>query len=235
MLMKKQSTTILSKIKPLYDVAVHFFAPVTCAGCRSILLSQGQRSLCAKCFNELPVWNLNVVASPVLPRYVDGFDAPYLYDGVVKDLITSMKFSDKPEYAHSLASLMKAKFHEIYREGVLVLPVPMHRTRLQKRMFNQSSELVKALRCFSYFEYDLTGFRRVRSTKPQVGQSAKLRKQNLKDAFDVLIDVKDKSILLIDDVWTTGSTADACAKCLKAAGANEVRVLTAAYVEKPTK
>ena len=235
MLIKKQSTTIFSKLKPLYDGVFHFFAPLTCVGCRSVLYSGSQTYLCAECYNTLPMWDMNEVASPTLPKYVDGFDAPYLYEGVVKDLITSMKFSDKPEYAKALAVLMQNKFKETCREGVLVLPVPMHRARLQKRMFNQSAEIVKALCCRDNVQYDLMGFKRIRSTKPQVGQSAKLRKQNLKDAFDVLIDVQDKSILLVDDVWTTGSTADACAKCLKAAGASEVRVLTAAYVEKPIK
>ncbi len=229
-----KSSTYLHKLKHLYQGLMQFVAPSSCAVCFELLQQTARMGVCASCYGKLPEWDVNTVAEPPLPRYVDRFDAPFLYDEAVKVLITAMKFSDKPEYAHALAQVSQDRFKNCLHEDVLVLPVPMHRKRLIKRMYNQSVELVKALRRYATFDDSLTGLRRVRPTKPQVGQSAKARQQNLKDAFEVLIDVQDRSILLVDDVWTTGSTADACAKCLKKAGAKEVAVFTIAYVEKPT-
>lgn len=231
---KKQSTTFWQKIKPLYAGFMHFCAPSSCAVCRAVVSESDGMGICASCFNNMPKWDMDQVPSPKLPKHVDGFDAPFLYEEDIAMLIKGMKFGDKPEYSAALASLMYGKFMEVYRSDILVLPVPMHKKRLQKRMFNQSALLVKELAKKAPFLYSLTGFNRQRETKPQVGQSALSRQKNLKGAFEVLMDVADQSILLIDDVWTTGSTAEACAKCLKEAGAKEVRVLTVAYVDKPS-
>lgn len=228
-----QSTTILHKIKPLYKGFIDFCAPASCVVCRNQLMDVQGMGVCATCHTALPFWDKKLISKPVLPPHVDKFEAPFLYETEVQQMITTMKFGDKPEYTSALAHLLYFKFLDVYEEGMLVLPVPMHAKRFRQRMFNQSSVLMQALYKLKPFDFSLTGFVREKNTKPQVGQSSVSRRKNLKNAFNVLIDVEGKSILLIDDVWTTGSTAEACAQCLKSAGAKSVTVLALAYVEKP--
>ncbi len=115
----------------------------------------------------------------------------------------------------------------------LIIPVPLHFKRLQKRGFNQALLLARAFYPNHLQLIDFKVLERHRYTEPQTGLSGKIRRQNLKNAFRV----KDKKIvagrrvLLIDDVFTTGTTVNECAKVLKRAGAKEVRVLTLARVD----
>jgi ComF family protein len=228
-----QSTTVLHKIKPLYQKVIDFCAPASCVVCRNQLMDVYGMGVCPNCYQTLPFWDEMQISKPDLPSHIDGFEAPFLYENEIQKMITTMKFGDKCEYVSALSALLYSTFLEVYEDGMLVLPVPMHGKRLRKRMFNQSAVLVQSLYKLKSFKFSLTDFVREKHTKPQVGQSAISRRKNLKNAFKILIDVQGQSILLIDDVWTTGSTAEACAKCLKQAGAKSVTVLTLAYVEKP--
>ncbi len=101
----------------------------------------------------------------------------------------------------------------------LAVPIPIHWFRLVSRGFNQADLLAAKL------DHRCLALRRVRATKPQAGLTTSERLKNLADAFEVIVDVKGKSILLIDDVVTSGQTARECAKALRAAGANEVGIL----------
>lgn len=115
----------------------------------------------------------------------------------------------------------------------LIIPVPLHPERLRKRGFNQALLLARALYPEHRRLIDFKVLERHRYTEPQTGLSGKIRRQNLKKAFRVKDEevVKGKRVLLIDDVFTTGTTVNECAKVLKRAGAKEVQVLTMARVE----
>ena len=115
----------------------------------------------------------------------------------------------------------------------LIIPVPLHLKRLQQRGFNQALLLARA---FYQNQHQLIDFRvleRHRYTEPQTGLSGKVRRKNLKNAFRVKDEeiVKGKRVVLVDDVFTTGTTVNECAKVLKKAGAKEVLVLTMARVD----
>ena len=115
----------------------------------------------------------------------------------------------------------------------LIIPVPLHLKRLQKRGFNQALLLARALYPHQHQLIDFKVLERHRYTEPQTGMSGKIRRRNLKNAFRIKDEeiVKGKRVLLIDDVFTTGTTVNECAKVLKKAGAKEVLVLTMARVD----
>ncbi len=115
----------------------------------------------------------------------------------------------------------------------LIIPVPLHFKRLQKRGFNQALLLARAFYPDQCQLIDFKVLERHRYTEPQTGLSGKIRRQNLKNAFQVKDQeiVAEKRVLLIDDVFTTGTTVNECAKVLKRAGAREVLVLTMARVD----
>ncbi|MEN8134823.1 MAG: ComF family protein [Thermodesulfobacteriota bacterium] len=115
----------------------------------------------------------------------------------------------------------------------LIIPIPLHLKRLRQRGFNQALLLARALYPNHQQLIDFRVLERHRFTEPQTGLSGKIRRKNLKNAFRVKDEevVKGKRVLLVDDVFTTGTTVNECAKVLKKAGSQEVQVLTIARVD----
>jgi ComF family protein len=114
--------------------------------------------------------------------------------------------------------------------------VPLHPLRLWWRRYNQSAEIARSLGTLTKTPVDLLALTRKRATPSQGAMpSAKARRRNMQGAFSVHADarVKDRRIVLIDDVMTTGATVEACSRALKRAGASQVSVLTLARVVRP--
>lgn len=106
--------------------------------------------------------------------------------------------------------------------GDLLVPVPIHWTRLNARGFNQSERLAEALRGAVHAPGVLE---RVRATRPQVGLDRAERLENLRGAFRATSDVKGRRVIVVDDVMTSGGTANECARALKEAGAKSVALV----------
>jgi len=126
-----------------------------------------------------------------------------------------------------------------FRTKPLLVPVPLHRLRLRQRGFNQAAEIASvALRMAKkqgfHAELSLSALRRIRLTRSQTGLTRHQRRENLRGAFRVGRKdlIKDRDVVLVDDVLTTGTTAQECARVLLRAGAARVWVLTAARVTK---
>ena len=114
----------------------------------------------------------------------------------------------------------------------VVIPVPLHRRRLLRRGFNQSALLAAAVTRKLHCRLDVTTLVRVIATPPQTAQDLESRRRNVHNAFAVRYPerIADLKVLLVDDVFTTGATANACAAELRGAGARTVDVLTIARV-----
>ena len=217
---------------------VGLFLPPLCACCRAPLpLSTEGISLCSACWAKLPRWRKDDVPVPSvrLLKDVDSFSAPFLYEDPIKKLISQFKYEDTPELSKLLSMHMRGCVSTLLEtnaeEDVLVLAVPMYKRRLWERQYNQSDLLAKYLAEHFDVSYCPEALLRIRSTEQQQGKTAVQRKKNLQGAFKAdESKVKGKTIFLIDDVWTTGSTAVACATALKKAGAFEVHVVTLCYV-----
>jgi len=112
----------------------------------------------------------------------------------------------------------------------VIIPVPLHRRRLRERGFNQSLLLARVLASDLGNRLDYLSLIRNRYTQAQTGLKKKERRKNVKDAFSIIHPdaIKDKKILLVDDVFTTGHTVNECARSLKKSGAATVICLTLA-------
>ena len=157
----------------------------------------------------------------------------FKYDDFSKKLILELKFLDKTENANVLARLLWNAGHDIFAQGADVLiPIPLHYTRLLKRRYNQSALLARALSKLCHLPCDFSSLERHKKTRPQVEFSGRARVKNVKDAFRVknASAIKGKRIVLIDDVMTTGSTLRECALVLLKNGAASVDTLTVARV-----
>jgi ComF family protein len=157
--------------------------------------------------------------------------AAALYDGPVAQAITGFKFSRQLAFLPVMQHWLKRPIClELVEAADLLLPVPLHPKRIKHRGFNQAILLAQA---FPQAPVAPEALGRTRHTQPQVGLKPKERRDNVKGAFSVTDPalVKDKHVLLVDDLYTTGATAKECAKILLKAGACQVEVLTVARVK----
>ena len=156
------------------------------------------------------------------------------YGGVIRRLIVRFKFEDKHEPLPLFVKLMREAGRPLLDSADVLVPVPLHPLRLLQRRFNQSALLAKGLSRVTGVPACVTALKRTRRTRAQVGLAEDARQHNVADAFGLSRGgrslVRDRRILLIDDVITTGATANACASTLLAAGARSVDVLAIALV-----
>jgi ComF family protein len=165
------------------------------------------------------------------PRY-DAMGAPYKYEGKIMDAIHQLKYGGKTYLVRSLGPLL-ASFAARWLDGTqdfLMMPVPLHSKKLRERGFNQSLLLAKAIRPLLGLEIDFLSLRRIKYTQPQTGLRKEQRRKNVRRAFGLgsHANLKGRTVLLIDDVATTTSTLNECARVLKKGGCDKVFCLVLA-------
>ncbi|WP_300540543.1 ComF family protein [Maricaulis sp.] len=171
-------------------------------------------TLCAMCIARPPVF--------------DKARAPLAYDDASRPLVLGFKHGGRREMIDRFARWMTVAGGDCLADADVILPVPLHWRRLWSRRYNQSALLGRALSARTGLPMETDRLLRKRATPSQAGQSAKSRKRNVAGAFVVpdRNSVQGRRFVLIDDVFTTGATATACARALKRAGAVRVYVMT---------
>lgn len=200
------------------------FAP-PCATCATTLDTPLEGAVCRSCWailERLPPHTFSIAPSIRMATALGE------YDGLLRDAIHALKYDGRRTVGPGLSRIMAIRGYDVLEGADLVVPVPLHRARQRERGFNQSDALATGLN-----RTICRALRRTRSTRPQVDLTAHERYQNVAEAFSTSREANQTSgriVVLVDDVTTTGATLDACAGVLLAAGAREVRALTAARV-----
>ncbi len=237
----------------LYDWGLDFLLPPRCFSCGAGTDRQG--SLCAACWGQL-----HFVTAPHCIRcgYPFEFDAGegalcaaclarppayhsarsvFRYDDGSKRLILGFKHGDRTDGTAAFALWLSRAGAGVLPGADFILPVPLHRWRLFKRRFNQSALIGKSLSRITGIPIDAFSLVRQRATESQGGLNRRQRHRNVRGAFAVRNQAarpfQGLKLILVDDVYTTGATAGACAKALLQAGAEEIHVLTLARVVEP--
>lgn len=218
----------MQALKTIAKSFVNLLYPMHCLGCGKALEPVDELCLCATCIasikhNAMPPFELEDVP-------VKAYSA-CLYEGLLKELIHQFKYKGKISLAKIFGALMidYIKENPEIAQVDLVTVVPLHKKRLREREFNQSLLLANALAKSCELTLKNT-LEKTRKTKYQNELLKTERHTNLKGAFNISsnIDIKEKYILLIDDVMTTGATLSECAKTLLEGGAKKVTCLTLA-------
>jgi ComF family protein len=204
-----------------------------CEGCwRSILPLTPP--LCDRCGDPLPTWRALSVPREQCPRcrrtprFIDRGRAIGAYDGALRSIIHALKYEGRRSLARPLGALIRRRGADLLEGAVCTIPVPLHRSRHRHRGFNQAADLARHVGIPV-----VPALRRMRATPTQTGLPAAQRHRNMRDAFAVTsaaAPLARATVVLVDDVSTTGATLEACARTLKHAGVSEVRALTAARV-----
>ncbi|MGL4489636.1 MAG: ComF family protein [Rhizobiaceae bacterium] len=224
--------------------------PPTCLVCHVVTSRTGV--LCAACWNRSKFIERPFCEVSGLPFAVDHGEGALSGDAIAnpppyrrarsvagyaeapRKLVQLLKYNDRTDLAPWMAEWMVRAGDELLKDCDVIIPVPLHPWRYLSRRYNQSAELARAVGRQSGKTFDPEALVRIRRTKQQVGLGARQREDNVRGAFQVpdqkLIAVSGKTILLIDDVYTTGATINAATKALKKAGAKAVDVLTFARV-----
>ena len=188
--------------------------------------------LCPRCGRSLPAGSrADAVACPTCisgrgPKALTTLRTAAIYEGVVREAVLALKYRGQRRMAEPLADLLAADLRAAVQQGAradLIIPVPLHKQRRRQRGFNQAELLARrcSIRLGIPVATDL--LLRQRDTSPQVGLSLVERRANIADAFTLASPhtrtrLIGKHLVLVDDVSTTGSTLDAAAEALRAAG-----------------
>jgi len=231
--------------KKLFQAILDFVLPAFCGICYRPL-EKDERVVCEECMSQI-----QFISEPYCLRCgkptkgekvcMDCFVYPHrllriralgVYAGVLASLIHLLKYTRKLSLAARLGKMMsKLVIEDNFLSRVqLIVPVPLHPTRMRERGYNQSELLARNIGEYLNIPISTKSLLRVRNTKSQTRLSPEQRRENVRGAF-MLKDTKDianKHILLVDDVFTTGATLDECAIALIDGGAAAVYAITCA-------
>lgn len=198
--------------------SLDFLGDDGCARCGIRIAGGGSGALCGGCLADPPA--------------VDGARAAVAYGPIARHVVMRLKYGGRPGHAETIARLMARLVDDA---DAIVVPVPLHRWRIWRRGYNQSALIARVLARRHGLTLGIDLLQRKRATPVLRGLGRNARAKAVRGAFAVdpaqRAGVKGRRILLIDDVHTTGATANACARTLKQAGAAEVRLLCWARVD----
>ncbi|MDK3017894.1 ComF family protein [Pseudodonghicola flavimaris] len=245
------SCAVSKPFRAAFQTAVSTIYPPRCLGCGALVDSDF--GLCSSCWRETPFIGGLVCDSCGLPLQGAGDGhriecdhcmtrprpwaqgrAALLYADRARALVLALKHGDRPDVARSAARWMGQAARPILRPGALVVPVPLHWTRLLRRRYNQAALLARGVAAQAGMDHCADLLHRFRRTPMLEHATADDRFATLRSAIRVHPRrahlLPGRPVLLIDDVMTSGATLSACAKACRAAGAAVVDVLTLARV-----
>lgn len=181
---------------------------------------------CQKCLTALPRTGLCGQCQTKVSKFQMGVIAFY-YQSPIAEILHKLKYQNGLEYAsaiaHSLAVSLFTQFDSTTKPEIII-PIPLHQNRLKQRGYNQVAEIVKYLSPIIEIPICWDALERIKDTHAQVGLSEAKRRKNISNAFAIKNPLETKSVLLVDDVITSGSTMVSAAQCLKSANIDNIIV-----------
>lgn len=213
----------------MIDFFLNIIYPNVCGMCDRI----NKESLCGKCKYKLKQLEKNIITDyrNDKNKYFDYHAYLFKYEGIIREKLIDYKFNDK-SYLYKTFSKIIIKNEKIYRfiqKYDIILPVPINKEREFIRGYNQTLLILKELKKEN-ININEKILKKTKNNLPQSSLTKNQRILNVKDVYKLINEeqIKNKKILIFDDIYTTGSTVNECSKILKKAGAKEIGVLTIA-------
>ena len=235
-------------VRDLGRLLLDFALPARCPGCAEVIEEVGAfcptcwgamewlgNSGCQQCGLPLEGTEADICGRCLAdPPKLDRMRAAVAYDDLPRSIALRLKYGGKVALARTMARYMTPLKGD-WENGSVVIPVPLHRWRLWRRGFNQSTLVAQELSKSWGLTTESRLLRRVKRTRPLKGMNHAQRRKAVAGAF-ALADadrIKGRTVILVDDVLTSGSTAEACAKVLRRAGASRIELICWARVVRP--
>ena len=201
--------------------------PPVCGICGKI----NKKHLCVKCANRIKKYEIYRIEK-VNNKYFDYQIKVLKYENEIRSKIIDYKFNEKAYLYKTFGkiTLNNEKIYSFLKKYDIMLCVPMYISKKMQRGYNQSELIAKEIARTTGLKYINRNLVKIKNTKKQSTLTKNQREENVKNAFVVknVDKIKNKKIILFDDIYTTGSTVNECSKVLKKAGAKEIVVLTLA-------
>lgn len=207
-------------LKSLFDLAL----PAFCCECKEVL-EEAESIVCTKCYSNIPKINtlhIDAFINRIPNKYFDDVTILFEYNELFQKLMHLYKYQEYLKLAHPFSLSIS---NQIQKQYDIITYVPLHDSKERERGYNQSQIIAQLVSANSGLTFGQGLLSRHRYTTTQTKLSRLQRIENVNEAFFVEMDVYNKSILIIDDVITTGATLNECAKVLKKAGCIIVDVL----------
>lgn len=229
-------------LKRYTEDLINLLFPELCNGCGK-LLYHGEKDICTKCLYDLPytdfhLYKENPVAKQLWGRLPINAAMAMLYfkkGTKVQNLMHSLKYNSKTDVGITLGELMakRLKESEFYQNIDVIIPVPLHQKKLRLRGYNQSEYIATGLAQELDIPFSSKNLLRKKSTESQTKKARYTRFENMQDVFEIknVNELKDKHVLLIDDVVTTGATLEACGNTLLNIGIEKLSIAAIAFAE----
>ncbi len=206
---------------------LEFIYPNVCGFCNKIC----KEEICNKCRIKIKKYQINIVIKPP-NRYFNELISIFKYEGIIREKILQYKFNDKAYMKNTFAKIIlkNKKVCGLLKKYDIIIPVPIHKSRKAQRGYNQTQLIASKIAEYMDIEFCNNVLVKNKNTIAQSKLNRKKRIENIKGAFNILNleKVQGKNVLLFDDIYTTGSTANECSRVLKTAGAKTVGILTIA-------
>lgn len=215
----------------LLETALDFIFPPVCGFCGKL----GEGYLCTKCrediihsdiyLNQLDLYQDRSI-------FIDEHFYLFSYEEPIREKILQYKFEDKAYLASTIYEFFmnNEKLYGFLKKYDIIIPIPISSSRKRERGYNQSELLARKISRMASIPIEMQVLKKVKHNQPQSSLNRQQRKQNVKNVYKVQNELKiqNKKILLLDDIYTTGSTSNECARMLKLNGSSTVGILTIA-------
>ncbi|MEG1499511.1 MAG: ComF family protein [Clostridia bacterium] len=242
----KPHETFFKRLKSSFS-KLFFPQHITCLCCKKEIDEKEKLTFCQKCEKSLPYNNQKIctkcgtylekgtstlcINCKNSQKFYKKARAPFIYEGSIKKLVYDFKYNDCTYLAEPLSNMMSREIVLSNFTFDVIIPVPLCKTRLRERGYNQSLLLSNAIAKNFNSHVVTNALIRIKKTQTQTHLSFDERRKNLENAFTIANSdgFKGKNVLLVDDVFTTGATAENCSELLFNNGAKNIYVITLAH------
>lgn len=214
------------------EKALNFIFPPVCGICGKI----GEKYLCEKCKKELITSNMFLNQLDIYSKenlnYINEHFYLFSYEGTIREIILKYKFEDQAYLSNTISEFFinNEKLYGFFKKYDIIGAVPISKARKRERGYNQSELVVRKISELGLIHFEPHILEKVKNNKPQSSLNKKQRVENVKNVYKIQNRqrINEKKVLLFDDIYTTGATANECAKVLKQAGSKNVGIITIA-------